>query len=654
MSQLKYAYQDIQPVALCIPEETTTSRLYSSTVEGVEGQVSSLVETFLVEVYRCRVCQFTSSLKSKISSHVIERHELGRTCLPINCLEKDEGDRPVEEEEMGRGSPYCVEDELQSDSKESEDNMDVSLERMSFLLPMYGMLHNVSPQSCDMGLSTNSDGLHVAHNCEVSTLFEEGEESGQFRLEDQTSIESGPLSCPMDSTVGSTCEDQDEEMAQSAHLMSLGLCRISSMKTHPLISEPSKALQQAQEPPDGPAKKEKVSSSLPGSLKGQDSQDTEKKTFLCSLCNLDFASKHLLEVHLKCHDGEQGFRCLKCDLFVLEWSSMEKHLQGHGKEQRSHRCGVCQKTFRKAKSRDSHQSRHSKVQTPTQCALCPVLCPSEQEREQHAACHFQDTFKCLHCSFTDKSWDEVYKHLCDQHKPTEEIHVCTECNRTFSRRCNLKAHLMTHGSSPRILRHLCSELFRNWSDTEQNCSEIPQKKKKRRTTKRLQAQNSRKNVSKTHQETAREKKRMRKEFCCSLCDRKFSSKLALRRHMGIHSGVKPFECEDCQYKTRLKASLIQHMRIHTGEKPFKCSQCSYASIDASSLRRHSRIHTQEKPHQCQHCPYSCIQKKSLDLHVRRHHTGEAFSCHLCPYTSPDKQLIHRHIKRHHSSSAGST
>uniref|UniRef100_W5N2T7 Si:dkey-154p10.3 n=1 Tax=Lepisosteus oculatus TaxID=7918 RepID=W5N2T7_LEPOC len=624
MSQLKYAYQDIQPVALCIPEETTTSRLYSSTVEGVEGQVSSLVEMFLVEVYRCRVCQFTSSLKSKISSHVIERHELGRTCLPINCLEKDEGDRPVEEEEMGRGSPYCVEDELQSDSKESEDNMDVSLERMSFLLPMYGMLHNVSPQSCDMGLSTNSDGLHVAHNCEVSTLFEEGEESGQFRLEDQTSIESGPLSCPMDSTVGSTCEDQDEEMAQSAHLMSLGLCRISSMKTHPLISEPSKALQQAQEPPDGPAKK------------GQDSQDTEKKTFLCSLCNLDFASKHLLEVHLKCHDGEQGFRCLKCDLFVLEWSSMEKHLQGHGKEQRSHRCGVCQKTFRKAKSRDSHQSRHSKAQTPTQCALCPALCPSEQEREQHAACHFQDTFKCLHCSFTGQCYPSTQhsKHCLEnlQLQSYNNVAHNTIVNRL---KCSKKYH--------KSCRKVSKAFWNSFS-----------KKKKRRTTKRLQAQNSRKNVSKTHQETAREKKRMRKEFCCSLCDRKFSSKLALRRHMGIHSGVKPFECEDCQYKTRLKASLIQHMRIHTGEKPFKCSQCSYASIDASSLRRHSRIHTQEKPHQCQHCPYSCIQKKSLDLHVRRHHTGEAFSCHLCPYTSPDKQLIHRHIKRHHSSSAGST
>lgn len=46
--------------------------------------------------------------------------------------------------------------------------------------------------------------------------------------------------------------------------------------------------------------------------------------------------------------------------------------------------------------------------------------------------------------------------------------------------------------------------------------------------------------------------------------RKFSSKLTMRRHMGIHQGEKPFECPHCHYCTRLKASLTQHLRVHTG------------------------------------------------------------------------------------------
>ena len=47
-------------------------------------------------------------------------------------------------------------------------------------------------------------------------------------------------------------------------------------------------------------------------------------------------------------------------------------------------------------------------------------------------------------------------------------------------------------------------------------------------------------------------------------DRKFSTKLTMRRHMGIHQGDKPFECPHCHYSTRLKASLVQHLRVHTG------------------------------------------------------------------------------------------
>lgn len=180
MNSVKERYRDISPVTLHIAEENVTSSLYCGAVHGVDAHVPTLVEAFLVEVYRCRVCQFTSALKSKITTHLVEsHHEIGTasSCPALPFLEKVNGESLGEidvadrEDELDQSdSPYNLEEELNPGSKHSDDDpMDhIGLERMSFLLPMYGMLPNISPRSCDMGLGPNSDGsLQVAQTCEV-------------------------------------------------------------------------------------------------------------------------------------------------------------------------------------------------------------------------------------------------------------------------------------------------------------------------------------------------------------------------------------------------------------------------------------------------------------------------------------------------------
>ncbi|KAF4117377.1 zinc finger protein 600 [Onychostoma macrolepis] len=640
MGGFKDTYQDVQPVTLRLAEENVTSSLYCSSAEGIEAHLSTLVEAFLVEVYRCRVCQFISSQKAKISHHVLERHDPVSPCPHLPCLEKEDeeslgvGMRVDDEEEVDHNSsPYDLESDLHSGSKSSDDQMD--MERMSFLLPMYGMFQNISPRSCDIGLGSNSDGnLHVAQTCEVSTLFEEdrhdedSEEEPVFQLEDANTDLAVPLNSGMDTEI------QDEEMAQSAHLMTLGLCRISSTKCQPQSATSAKSLSH----PEG--EQDAGHANMDAEMQKPSEEDGG---LACILCQTLVSSRSMLEVHLKCHSGEQGFRCPRCGWESEDWDDMEQHWRGHGKRKGSkrHKCSICPRTFRRADSRDAHEERHnqrhpcrSESGGLVQCSLCLEWCLSGKEWEIHQQCHFQGGFKCLHCDFKEKSWNKTLKHIHTQHK---QLDTSQKKQVAHSRE---NQQLNTSTRYPECLRKMKPE---SWSQVRKNRVKnrvVARKKSNERGKDRVGHVKCDASVGLTVSR--------RKEFCCNLCDKKFSTKMTMRRHMGIHEGDKPFKCPHCHYCARLKASLIQHLRVHTGEKPYKCSQCSYASIDRSSLRRHLRTHTQEKPYRCQYCPYSSIQKKSLDLHSRRHHTGESFPCHLCQYSTPDRQLLVRHKKKHHS------
>ncbi|XP_054623115.1 zinc finger imprinted 3 [Dunckerocampus dactyliophorus] len=468
----KQRYRDISPVTLQLGGGAVSASLYCDLIDGLRG----LAESFLVEIYRCKLCQFTCEMKTTISSHLLLRHH-PPSLTSLACM------NGAEEARLQQASLTYPLD--LAESKQSEEEED-------FLL--YNMLDNMSPPTCDV-ISTEGE-LQVAHNCEVSPLFEEDESI--FPLK-RTSGEH-PRSTDPPAT--------QEEMAQSAHLMTLGLCRITATRTPlppvPIQRRPVDDLDQL---PWKDARK-----------------DVKRRHLSCSLCLVKLPSRRLLDAHVKCHQSSSAITC--CIKTADRWTEL------------------------KPDWRKRHRRR-------------------EEEKKE-------------------------------------------DCS-------NVKA------------------LPEDDNADERKCLIGPSDSRKKKGT----------HIERDSSATPKEES---SGFICSLCQRKFSSKVTLQRHLGVHSGDKPFSCPQCSYRSRLKDSLLQHMRTHTGEKPYKCVQCPYASIDRSSLLRHSRTHSQEKPYRCQHCDYRSIQKKSLDLHARRHHTGEMFPCQQCEYSSPDRQLLLRHTRRRHAPS----
>ncbi|XP_029446418.1 zinc finger protein 79-like isoform X2 [Rhinatrema bivittatum] len=546
MNGFKYRYQYIPPVTLHLGEEIMTSRLYASATEGFEAQIADLVEMFLVEVYRCKLCQFASSIQNKIELHMSDVHQLDGSHHvspnPEICTDQEENDS------------YSLGDEISQENKETEEG----LEKMPFLLPVYRMLHNMSPESCDMSLGDHSDSTHVAHTCEVNTLFDE--ESSQFQLDEATAQVSDPLPCSAQSPESKNSRDDVE--AQSEHLMFLGLCRISNMKSQtpgaeakPLPAEADREGSQHEETPRVP------NSSLTQPLKGHRNSEVSIKgqTHFCNICNQALKSKGMHKIHMKCHSGEQGFKCISCSCRMSEWDLMEKHMETHKPVKETYPCLICERVFMRQSAWKMHRKKHQENNDVFHCTKCPSFYGTERVKDLHLACHYEDLFKCLHCDLMDKEWNKVYRHL-GTHDSSLKFHPCTQCGQRFFRIAELRDHMAKHKNNSSCICSLCGKTFKCRRQINKHHRLVhPKQKARERWGRKKKEQHGLPDTEEMGQ-----KRKHSKEFSCQICNRKCSSRLTLQRHMGVHAGVKPYHCQHCDYKTRLKASLIQHVRIHTG------------------------------------------------------------------------------------------
>ncbi|XP_029970507.1 zinc finger protein 354B [Salarias fasciatus] len=539
-------YRDVSPVSLQVAGGAASSSLYCGEVEGLPA---GLVESFLVELYRCKLCQFTCGLKTSISSHLLHRHR------PSDLAYLTDGEeRGGEEDGEGAGSPYRL--DLTGESKQSDEDED-------FLL--YNMLDSMSPPTCDIG---SEGGLQVAHTCEVSTLFEEEEEeeeqdSSIFPLQ-QSAVD---LSCHVDPPA------TQEEMAQSAHLMTLGLCRISTVKPAP-ASQPPAPLSA-----DGPRRD--------GSRAG--SPPSGRRRLPCLLCPLTLSSQRLLDVHVRSHRSAGGFGCVRCGWTADSWEELEPHWRSHcrrrgKKKKRRKRQGQEQQQQQQQQQEEKKKKRRRKTAPASRSTLGNVTSQNthqQTDRWREQLIGQADPKKTSRRDSPDSRSQTVTpedvsetrtKIKCEEVEDEEDERTsaetrdqagfsCSLCHRTFSSKLTLKRHRGVHGGE--------------------------------------------------------------KPHRCPHCSYSSRLKASLLQHLRTHTGEKPYRCAQCPYASIDRSSLLRHSRTHSQEKPYRCQHCDYSSIQKKSLDLHARRHHTGEAFPCQRCEYSSPDRQLLLRHIRRHHKQAA-------------------------------
>lgn len=173
-------------------------------------------------------------------------------------------------------------------------------------------------------------------------------------------------------------------------------------------------------------------------------------------------------------------------------------------------------------------------------------------------------YKNHNCSFCSKMF--VDKRNRSDHENThtgKRPHQCEICSKTFAAYAALKRHINTHTGDRRHQCSVCKQQFsqKTLLDIHTREQHLPDSDPRR-------------------------------YFPCNQCDTKLKTYGQMIHHKRKHRVNLPiFVCDYCQKQFTSKPSLIKHMAIHSGQMLFKCDLCFQTFERRNDKNKHVKICT---------------------------------------------------------------
>ena len=164
--------------------------------------------------------------------------------------------------------------------------------------------------------------------------------------------------------------------------------------------------------------------------------------------------------------------CSVCLLKSQDKYARVKHEESvHEGKEKQYKCNICDKSYSNINALNYHKANHENIKSS--CDLCGFQCSSDNnllkhKQFLHGEASKQPQFSCLNCGINFSRKSHFDRHNREQHYDTNvnldfvedmdslKVVKCEECNQTFSRKENMQQHYLRNHSEAKKKTFDCS------------------------------------------------------------------------------------------------------------------------------------------------------------------------------------------------------